>query len=137
MAAQSGSDLLLKVDETGGGSFVTVGGLRSKRISFGAASVDVTDQASAGRWRELLDGGGVKSANVGGSGIFKDSSSDATVRAIFFSGTVRDWQIIVPDFGTIEGPFQVSALEYGGNFDGEVVYELGLESAGAITFTAE
>ncbi len=136
MAAQSGKDLLLKVDETGGGSFVTVGGLRSKRISFGAGAVDVTDQGSTGHWRELLDGAGVKSANVGGSGIFKDASSDGTVRAIFFSGTVRNWQIIVPDFGTIEGPFQVTALEYGGNYDGEVVYDLGLESAGALTFTA-
>ena len=136
MAAQSGSDLLLKVDETGGGAFVTVGGLRSKRISFGAAAVDVTDQASAGRWRELLDGAGVKSANVAGSGIFKDASSDGTVRAIFFAGTVRNWQVVVPEFGTIEGPFQLTALEYGGNYDGEVVYELALESAGALTFAA-
>lgn len=136
MAAQSGKDLLLKVDETGGGAFVTVAGLRSKRISFGASAVDVTDQASAGRWRELLDGAGVKTANVAGSGIFKDNASDATVRAIFFSGTVRDWQVIVPDFGTISGPFQVTALEYGGNYDGEVVYEVALESAGALTFAA-
>ncbi|GAB5376179.1 MAG: phage major tail protein, TP901-1 family [Acuticoccus sp.] len=136
MAAQSGKDLLLKVDETGSGSFATVAGLRSKRISFGAAAIDVTDQASAGHWRELLDGAGVKMANIGGSGIFKDTAADATVRAIFFAGAVRDWQVVVPDFGTIEGPFQVTALEYGGNYDGEVVYELGLESAGAITFAA-
>lgn len=136
MAAQSGKDLLLKVDETGAGAFETVAGLRSKRISFGAAAIDVTDQASVGHWRELLDGAGVKMANVGGSGIFKDTSADATVRAIFFAGAVRDWQVVVPDFGTIEGPFQVTALEYGGNYDGEVVYELALESAGAISFAA-
>jgi len=33
VGAQKGKDLLLKVDETGSGSFVTVVGLRSKRIS--------------------------------------------------------------------------------------------------------
>jgi len=136
MAAQMGKDLLLKVDESGGGSFATVAGLRSKRISFGAEAVDVTDQSSAGQWRELLDGAGVKRANVAGAGIFKDASSDGTVRAIFFSGLVRDWQIVVPDFGTIAGPFQVTALEYGGNYNEEVVYDIALESAGALTFTA-
>jgi TP901-1 family phage major tail protein len=136
MGAQNGRDLLLKVDETGVGSFVTVAGLRSKRISFGAASVDVTDQASAGQWRELLDGAGVKTANVAGSGIFKDQSSDTTVRSLFFAGTVRRWQVVVPDFGTIEGPFQITALEYGGNHDGEIVYDIALESAGELTFAA-
>ena len=136
MAAQSGKDLLLKVDESGGGSFATVAGLRSKRISFGAETVDVTDHSSAGHWRELLDGAGVKTANVAGSGIFKDTNSDVTVRTIFFAGAVRDWQIVLPDFGTVAGPFQVTALEYGGNFDGEVVYDIALESAGELVFSA-
>lgn len=136
MAAQQGRDLLLKVDESGLGSFRTVAGLRSKRISFGAEAVDVTDQASAGQWRELLDLSGVKTANVAGSGIFKDESTDATVRTIFFEGRVRRWQVIVPSFGMIEGPFKVTALEYGGNYDGEVVYELALESAGELNFVA-
>ncbi|ORE96461.1 phage major tail protein, TP901-1 family [Acuticoccus yangtzensis] len=136
MGAQKGKDLLLKVDETGAGSFVTVAGLRSKRISFGAEAVDVTDQESAGQWRELLDGAGVRRANLAGSGIFKDAASDTVVRTIFFNGAVRDWQVIVPDFGTVAGPFQVTALEYGGNHDGEVVYEIAMESAGQLTFTA-
>jgi len=134
MSAQMGRDLLLKVDETGTGTFVTVAGLRSKRISFGAEAVDITDQESAGQWRELLGGAGVKSANVSGSGIFKDQSSDATVRTIFFAGAVRDWQVIVPHFGAVAGPFKVTALEYGGNYDAEVVYEIALESAGELTF---
>lgn len=136
MSAQKGKDLLLKVDQNGAGSFLTVAGLRSKRISFGAEAVDVTDQASAGQWRELLDGAGVRRANLAGSGIFKDAGSDGVVRTLFFAGSVRNWQVVVPDFGTIAGPFQVTALEYGGNFDGEVVYEIAMESAGELTFAA-
>lgn len=55
---------------------------------------------------------------------------------MFFDGTIRTWQVVVPDFGTISGPFQVSALDYAGTHDGEVTYELALESAGEISFTA-
>ena len=136
MTAQKGKDLLLKVDSDGGGTFVTVAGLRARTLAFNAATVDATDQESAGRWRELLEGAGIKTARVSGSGIFKDAASDETLRQYFFAGTVRDWQVIVPDFGTVEGPFQIASLEYGGRHDGEVSFELGLESAGALAFSA-
>lgn len=132
MVAQKGKDLLLKVEA--GESFVTVAGLRSKRIAFNSQSVDITDQDSAGRWRELLAGAGVQRAAVSGAGIFKDASSDATIRQTFFAGSIVPWQMAVPDFGTIEGPFQVTALEYSGSHDGEVSFEIALESAGPVIF---
>ena len=135
MAAQKGKDLLLKLDSDGLGSFVTVAGLRSKRIAFNSESVDITDADSAGRWRELLAGSGVQRAAVSGSGIFKDAASDAAIRTHFFAGEIVDWQLVVPDFGTIEGPFQITALEYGGSHDGEVIFEIALESAGPVAFT--
>jgi len=135
MTAQKGKDLLLKVDSDGAGSFTTVAGLRARSLAFNAAIVDITDQESAGRWRELLEGAGLKTARIAGSGIFKDAASDETLRAYFFAGTVRDFQVIVPDLGTVEGPFQIASLEYGGQHDGEVSFELGLESAGALSFT--
>lgn len=136
MAAQRGKDLLLKLDGDGSGNFVTVAGLRSKTLAFNAESVDVTNAESAGRWRELLAGAGVKRAGLSGSGIFKDADSDAAVRQLFFDGTIRDWQVTIPDFGEVEGPFQVTALEFAGRHDGEVTYELALESAGALSFEA-
>ena len=64
------------------------------------------------------------------------AASDETLRAYFFAGTVRDWQVIVPDLGTVEGPFQIATLEYGGQHDGEVTFDLSLESAGALSFAA-
>ena len=134
MAAQSGKDMLLKLDQTGSGSFVTVAGLRSRSLAFNAASIDVTDAESAGRWRELLAGGGIKRAAVAGSGIFKDQASDATIRALFFAGTIRNWQLILPDFGTVEGAFQIVALEFSADHAGEVTFELALESAGQLSF---
>lgn len=136
MAAQKGKDLLLKVDDTGGGSFATVAGLRSRTFSVNAESVDITHSESAGQWRELLQGGGVRSARISGGGVFKDAASDETVRGYMFNGTIRDWQVVVPDFGTIQGAFQVTSLDYSGRHDGEVAFEMTLESAGALTFTA-
>lgn len=132
MVAQKGRDLLLKINN--GAGFATVAGLRSKRLSFNAQIVDATDADSAGRWRELLGGAGVQRAAISGSGIFKDQASDALVRSVFFAGTISDWQIVIPDFGTVSGLFQVAALDYSGAHDGEVLFEIALESAGALTF---
>ncbi|SHE61666.1 phage major tail protein, TP901-1 family [Kaistia soli DSM 19436] len=135
MTAQKGKDLLLKIDTTGTGGFQTVAGLRTRRVAFNAETVDITDTDSAGRWRELLAGAGVRRASLSGSGIFRDAASDAAMRSLFFDGTIRSYQLIIPDFGTISGPFQITALEYAGEHDGAVTYELALESAGAIAFT--
>jgi TP901-1 family phage major tail protein len=136
MVAQKGKDLLLKIDSTGEADFVTVAGLRSRQIAFNAEAVDITNADSADRWRELLEGAGVRRASVTGSGIFKDASADETVRQTFFDGQIRQWQVAIPDFGTITGAFQITALEYSGEHNGELAYEISLESAGGLTFAA-
>ncbi|WP_019172176.1 phage major tail protein, TP901-1 family [Pseudaminobacter salicylatoxidans] len=135
MVAQKGKDLLLKLDSTGLGNFITVAGLRSKRIAFNSQTVDVTDADSVGRWRELLAGSGVQRASISGSGIFRDQQSDAEIRARFFAGDISKWQLAVPDFGVVEGAFQTTSLEYTGAHDGEVTFEMALESAGPVSFT--
>lgn len=134
MTAQKGKDLLLKIDTTGLGAFATVAGLRTRRIAFNAETVDITDTDSTGRWRELLAGAGVRRASVSGSGIFRDAATDQAMRTLFFDGAVRDFQLIMPDFGTLSGPFQLTALDYSGEHDGAVTYEIALESAGPLAF---
>jgi TP901-1 family phage major tail protein len=133
MSAQKGKDLLVKISD-GIGGFTTVAGLRTRRLAFNAESVDVTHAESANRWRELLDGAGVKRASVTGRGLFKDAASDARMRQTFFDGTILSYQIVIPDFGAIEGPFQLTNLEFAGEHNGEVTYDLTLESAGELTF---
>jgi TP901-1 family phage major tail protein len=136
MAAQKGKDLLIKLDLTGSGSFETIAGLRASRITFNAEPVDVTSLDSQGGWRELLGGAGVRAASITGSGVFRDAATDERARQIFFDGEVPAFQVIIPDFGVVEGPFQITAIEYAGAHDGEASYELTLASAGALTFTA-
>lgn len=137
MGAQNGKDLLIKVDLTGDGQFETMAGLRATRVNFNAESVDVTTLESQGGWRELLGGAGVKSASISGSGVFRDASTDERARQIFFDGETPEFQVIIPDFGTVEGRFQVTSIEYAGSHNGEATYEVALASAGALDFIAE
>ena len=136
MAVQNGKDLLVKVDMVGDGSFETLAGLRAQRLSLNAEQVDVTSLESAGGWRELLAGAGVKSASISGSGVFRDAATDARARQIFFAAEMPDFQVVVPDFGTIEGPFQITGIEYAGSHNGEATFEVTMASAGELTFVA-
>ncbi len=136
MTAQNGKDLLIKIDMDGAGTFETLAGLRASRISFNSQTVDSTSLESAGGWRELLAGGGVKSASISGSGIFRDETTDERARQIFFAGEIPRFQVIIPNFGVVEGGFQITSIEYSGQYDGEAVYELSMSSASALTFSA-
>jgi len=140
MAAQKGLGLLLKIDTASSGSanYATVGGLRSTSITLNEESVDVTNKDSAGQ-RTLLAGGGVQSVSISGSGIFTDSTTEVLMRTTFAaqsggSAVFKSFQIIVPELGTFSGSFQITSLEYAGEYNGEATYSVSLESAGAITF---
>lgn len=136
MGAQNGKDLLIKVDMASDGQFTTLAGLRATRVSFNAETIDVTTLESQGGWRELLAGAGVKSVAITGSGVFRDAETDERARQLFFDGEAPDFQVVIPDFGIVEGPFQVTAIEYGGSYNGEATYELSMASAGSLSFTA-
>jgi len=116
MAVQSGKDLLIKLDLNGAGLFETIAGLRATRISFNAETVDVTSLESIG--------------------VFRDANTDERARQIFFNGEVPNFQVIIPSFGVVEGPFQLTAIEYAGSHNGEATYDLIMASAGVLTFTA-
>lgn len=136
MSAQKGKDLLIKISNGDSPEiFATVAGLRATTLAFNAQTIDITNADSADMWRELLDAG-VKSASISGNGVFKDAASDEALRTAFFNQTLPTFQIVIPNFGTVTGPFKISALQYDGPYDGEVKLSLSLASAGALTFTA-
>ena len=136
MTAQRGRDLLIKIgDGASPENFTTVAGLRATNLSFNATNIDITSNDSTDMWRELL-AAGVKTAAISGSGVFKDAASDAALRTAFFAQSLPNWQIVIPSFGTVSGPFKISSLQYDGPFDGEVKISLSLASAGALDFAA-
>ena len=137
MAAQKGRDLLLRADTPAvPGTFETIGGMRSKSLTINEETVDTSDSDSANQWRELLEGGGIKSMSVSGSGVFKDSAAEQQVLTWKMAGTHPDMEIVVPDLGTFAGSFAIPTLEYSGEYNGEVQFSMSFESAGEITFTA-
>jgi TP901-1 family phage major tail protein len=136
VTAQQGKALLLKLDPTGSGTFVTIAGLRSRKITLTAPAVDATHADSPSRWQELLGAVGVRKCAVSGSGVFLAAGSDASIQTIFFNNTTMNLQIVVPGSGTIAGPFQITSLDYTGDHNNELTFDIALESAGAITFTA-
>jgi predicted secreted protein len=81
---------------------VTVAGLRARTLAFNAATVDVTDTESVGRWREVLEGAGIKTVRITGSGMLavaerfesgriaaKGTRQDEVVAEIHFSEEAR------------------------------------------------
>ena len=135
MAAQNGRDMLVKIKNSAG-EFVTLAGLRSKAFRLNAQAVDITNTDSAQGWKELLPGAGVRSAEISGAGVFRDTESDALARTAFFEQSVETYRFIIPDFGVVEGPFLLTSLSYAGTYQGEATYELTLMSAGAPNFSA-
>lgn len=137
MAGQKGRDVLIKIGNGGAPeTFATVAGIRAKSISLNARTVDGTSGESASAWRELIAGAGVKSMSVSGAGVFKDANSDALLQQSFFSQAVRNFQLVIPDFGVLQGPFLIESLDYSGDHDGEAAFAITLASAGAVSFTA-
>ena len=146
MAAQKGSELLLKYNTTGS-TYVTVGGLRSTGITMNDEAVDVTNKDSFGV-RTLLAGGGTQSVSISGSGVFTDSTTEQALRTTFYgqanssdgssaqTAAFKNFQVIVKDLGTFTGAFMIASLGYSGEFNGEISYDITLESAGYITFAA-
>jgi TP901-1 family phage major tail protein len=136
MAVQNGKDLLVKVDMIGDGSFVTLAGLRATRINFNAETVDVTSLVRAGGWGVLRAGAGVKTASISGAGVFRDADTGERARQIFFNAEMPQFQVVIPDFGVVEGAFQITSIEYAGSHNGEATYDISIASGGALSFTA-
>ena len=84
----------------------------------------------------LLPGAGLKEATISGAGVFKDLASDEMVRSAFFNQDARNWKLIIPNFGRIDGSFIITQLEYAGNYDAEASFSMTLISAGALGFVA-
>lgn len=135
MTIQSGNSILLKIgDGAATQSFISVAGLRMRTISLNARTVDATHADSPDGWRELLGGAGIKTCSVSGAGVFVDEAAAEQVRVAFFAQSAGDWQLVIGDFGVLQGAFVLAALEYSGRHDGEAAWSMTLSSAGAIGF---
>jgi len=135
MTAYKGSDFLLKIGDGGAPEiFTTVGGMRTTRFVLDNQIIDCTNKDS-GRWRGLLEGAGISTITITGSGIFTDSAAEEATRTNAFDNLIKNYQICFGNGNILEGMFQISSYERAGEYNGEETYSITLESASAITFT--
>jgi TP901-1 family phage major tail protein len=132
MAMEKGSAFLLKVgDGAVPPAFTTVAGLRTTQLAINADTVVVTNQGSGG-WRELLNGAGVRSVSISGSGVFTGSAAEARIKASAMAGTIDDYRVSFESGETITARFLITRLDYAGDFNGERTFTVALESSGAV-----
>lgn len=133
MAAKKGALFLLKAgDGASSEVFTTVAAQRTTSLTINGETVDVTDKDSTG-WRELLGGAGIRSMTISASGVFKDVTSQILLETRCMAGTISNYQIVYDGTRKYEGPFQVTSVEYAGEYNGEHTYSMTLESAGVVT----
>lgn len=132
MAIESGAAFLLKI---GNGQvpeqFQTVAGLRTTQMSLSMDPVVVTNKGSAG-WRELLPAGGVRSVSISGAGVFTGSAAELQLKTRVMTGSLDRFEVSFESGERLRGQFQVTRLDYAGDFNGERSFTLSLESSGPV-----
>lgn len=132
MAVESGAAFLLAMGDSGNPvQYRTVAGLRTTQLSLAADPVVVTHKGSGG-WRELLPSGGVKSVSISGAGVFTGSEAEMALKARALSGVLELFEVRFEGGERLRGRFQVTRLDYAGDFNGERTYTLALESSGVV-----
>lgn len=135
MPAYAGKDILLKVNTTGA-TYVALGGLRTKSITINSESIDITNSDSTNLWREFHTAAGVKTFTATGQGVFLDGADVNKILTNMMTTTqVYLTEIVIPGLGTFTGNVAYTSLAFAGNHNGEVTYDVTIESAGAMTFT--
>lgn len=146
MPAQKGKDVLIKLDNSG--TYTAIGGLRSSSITLSDEAVDITNKSSDG-YRTLLAGAGVNSISISGSGVFTDDAIENLMKDAYLAqqnlavdGTsaqtpaFENFEFFIPTFFKFRGAFQITSLEYAGEYNGEATYSMSFESSGIIAVTA-
>lgn len=137
MAKFKGRELRIKVRvSTGPDVFTVIGGIRTESMTINSETVDVTDKDGNG-WRELLEGAGITSMSLKGSGVVSDNAvfTDHIMAAVMANTHVV--LKIESGLGDVwQGTFAVPSAERAGEYNKEETFSITLESAGTITYTA-
>ncbi|MCF8473076.1 MAG: phage major tail protein, TP901-1 family [Emcibacter sp.] len=135
MTAEKGRAFLLKIGDGGATEiFDVVGGMRSTSLRINNEMVDVSHKMSGG-WREILSGAGNRHISLAGSGIFTNSASETLLQTKALTSSVDNYQVTFESGANFTGAFQVTSLEYAGDYNGERTYNIALESSGVVGFS--
>lgn len=110
--------------------FTTVAGLRATSYQISSDTVDVTDKDSEDAWRELLDGGGIKSMSISADGTAESGEqTQVDLRARALVGSIDNYHLDDGEY-TIECGFQVTQFSGDGPLHDGQTFSISLESSG-------
>jgi predicted secreted protein len=135
MAKQKGRDMLLKID-TGGGVFVTIGGMRARSMKINNAEVDLTTSDSV--FSSILRHEGdysVQALEIAGSGLWNDDAAANAVYNATIGQTKPTFQVIVPGLATFQFVALFTGLDLSGSHTDPLAFSATIKSTGDITIT--
>ena len=142
MAIFNGTDLILKVSPSTGGSVAKLMHSQNVSLSINVDTIDITTKDSAG-FRELL--GGTKSFSLSADGLmdFEATAGDTDVAELFdqmLDRTAVDFTFTFAPSGTptgytVTGDGFITSLEISGGTEDAPTYSCSIEGTGALTKT--
>jgi TP901-1 family phage major tail protein len=128
MSAESGRDFTIEKDGT------VLAGLRENSIAFDGSPVEITSKDDGG-FRTLASFAGAKSFDISATGVLKDSVLQDLALTPGSSLLLTDVTIVMPDETVIAGDVYLASATFAGAHDGEVTYDVSLQSSGPWTLT--
>lgn len=136
MTAQHGANVLLQVGNGGmPETFATLAGMRLTRLQFSNRAINA-DTLASGVWRTLLYGVGPRQLSIAVAGRFENSVAEDALRGYALAGNVRNYRVLFGNGAAISGPFLVTAYAREGRVDDAETYQITLESAGEVEYSA-
>lgn len=139
MAEQKGRDMILKRGSgTSPNVFTTIGGVRTTSFKIAGEPVDITtrddaENATSQVTRVLMANTGVVSVEISGSGIFNDDTAIIALETDVYKGNIVEFQLAFGNGDIWQGLFQVTNLEYTGEYNNAQMYNITLMSSGKTT----
>lgn len=137
MAKFTGQDFRIKIRvSTGPDVYTAIAGFRSDSMTLNNEAIDVTDKDGT-LWKELLEGAGVQSMSLKGSGIVSDAAIFKTTLMGAAVGKTFVKLKLESGLGDVfVGDFLITSLERGGEYNKEETFSCSFDSAGEISYTA-
>lgn len=112
--------------------YMSIGGMRSKSFSMSADGIDITNHDSD-EWKTMLDGAGIRSLSVSGSGVYNNEELFQLIQTKFLANSLTCMMLIDTTVARIwEGCFKITSLEVSGDYDGEGSFSISAESSGQL-----
>lgn len=119
MAQQNGRELVIKRETAVAGTFAFVCGIRTRSLSISNAQIDTTVPNCSNPAAPIVATAkpGRQTISFSGDGLFDNAAVGNSVADDARLQRITNYQVIVPGYGTYEGPFMVGDFEFSGEME--------------------